>query len=506
MMPAGARSKPHPIRPRPPTVLLAAILGVSLFPTTLARELPTYKVHAFLPPDLYRESETPEELNPSAVSRMRDQIREVDPGVTQLGTLPSWVFPLFAHAALEPDFGPHRDITGRDVPVALAQCIPSLKSPEYRRLIGIRNRVWATIIREFPEINHWIVGPEPIYYRKGLYSPLVDCKGRNLRGFDVIEFIVDTLEELHPAINQANPCAKVIAHFSYVPFDEDPDIDLPRLIQVEIQRRGNDPKEYYDLLAEQAAPQFDFVPWGGVLLDQFPEGRCTLDFAHFGNGPSIRSDLVLVNRTTSALRPSVLFFDQKRNPVPPDSLVDVAEGLEFQDGALRVRTELAPLGETKITTNGRGDLVTGSVRIVSDGPVGGVLRFNVSNVGVSGVGISRPVNDALFPVRRQEGGVRTAAAIHNLSTKKIELTCQLMKEGIILEEVGVSVEANGQVAQFIDEMFIETDTSDFAGSVRCAAPWRELFTGMAVEMDANSRIFTTLPIVPVRQWPLENLH
>ena len=285
-----------------------------------------------------------------------------------------------------------------------------------------------------------------------------------------------------------------------------PTCDLPRLIQVEIQRRGNDPKEYYDLLAEQAAPQFDFVPWGGVLLDQFPEGRCTLDFAHFGNGPSIRSDLVLVNRTTSALRPSVLFFDQKGNPVPPDSLVDVAKGLEFQDGALRVRTELAPLGETKIATNGRGDLVTGSVRIVSDGPVGGVLRFNVSNVGVSGVGISRPVNDALFPVRRQEGGVRTAAAIHNLSTKKIELTCQLMKEGIILEEVGVSVEANGQVAQFIDEMFIETDTSDFAGSVRCAAPWRELFTGMAVEMDANSRIFTTLPIVPVRQWPLENLH
>ena len=81
-----------------------------------------------------------------------------------------------------------------------------------------------------------------------------------------------------------------------------------------------------------------------------------------------------------------------------------------------------------------------------------------------------------------------------------------MKEGIILEEVRVPVEAKGQVAQFIEEMFTETDTSDFSGSVRCTAPWPELFTGMAVEMDANSRTFTTLPIVPVRRWPLENLH
>ena len=273
-MPAGARSKPHPLRSNPPTVLLAAMLGVSLFPTTLARELPTYKVHAFLPLDLYRESETPEELNPSAVSRMRDQIREVDPRITQLGTVPSWAFPLFAHAALEPNFSPHRDITGVDVPEALSQCIPSLKSPEYRRLIGIRNRVWAAIVREFPEINHWIVGPEPIYYTKGLYSALVDCKGRNLRSFDLIEFIVDTLEELHPAIKQANPCAKVIAYFSYVPFDDDPEIDLPRLIQVEIQHRGNDPKEYYDLLAEQVAPQFEFVPWGGSPVG--PLSRRTL--------------------------------------------------------------------------------------------------------------------------------------------------------------------------------------------------------------------------------------
>ena len=210
------------------------------------------------------------------------------------------------------------------------------------------------------------------------------------------------------------------------------------LIQVEIQHRGNDPKEYYDLFAEQVAPQFEFAPCGRSPVG--PLSRRTLyaglcpfrkwifDPLRFGAGQSDYLD-------STSLR--IVFRSERKSGAP--RLVgrrggSLAPGLEFQDGALSVRTELAPLGETTIKTNGRGDMVTGSVRIVSDGPVGGVLRFDVPNVGVSGVGIRRPVDDALFPVRRREGIVRTAAAMHNLSTKKIELTCQLMKKDIILKK------------------------------------------------------------------------
>ena len=59
----------------------------------------------------------------------------------------------------------------------------------------------------------------------------------------------------------------------------------------------------------------------------------------------------------------------------------------------------------------------------------------------------------------------------------------------------ISLEANGQEAQFIEEMFATTDTSNFVGLVRCTGPGR--FTGVAVELDAANRIFTTLPVVPV---------
>ena len=49
-------------------------------------------------------------------------------------------------------------------------------------------------------------------------------------------------------------------------------------------------------------------------------------------------------------------------------------------------------------------------------------------------------------------------------------------------------------------MFPRTDTSDFVGSVRCTAPPGEgMFTGVAVELDAGNRIFTTLPVIPVER-------
>ena len=180
--------------------------------------------------------------------------------------------------------------------------------------------------------------------------------------------------------------------------------------------------------------------------------------------------------------------------------MDITGDLEVtEDGALSVQTEMEPLGELTISTHGRGEVVSGSVKVVSDGPIGGVLRFDLPGIGVAGVGASPPVRDALFPARRQAGGIRTAAALRNLSESELRLTCRLMKDGEELEDQPVTLPANGQDAMFIDEMF-EYDTSDFTGSVRCTAPAGEQeFTGVAVELDSGNRIFTTLPVVPVRR-------
>ena len=228
-----------------------------------------------------------------------------------------------------------------------------------------------------------------------------------------------------------------------------------------------------------------------------------LEFAHFGNGVSgndvlITSDLVLVNVAESEIRPVVYFFDGEGDLFEAESVVDLGDDLEIrEDGGLSPRTEIASLGELTISTHGRGELTTGSVRVVSDGPIGGVVRFDIPGIGVAGVGASEPTADALFPARRQAGGIRTAAAIHNLGPEAVKVQCRLLKNGRVLEEGEIKLSANGQDAQFIEELFTETDTTDFVGSVRCTVPAGESFTGVAVELDAGNRIFTTLPVVPI---------
>ena len=70
-----------------------------------------------------------------------------------------------------------------------------------------------------------------------------------------------------------------------------------------------------------------------------------------------------------------------------------------------------------------------------------------------GVGVGQPVRDALFPARRQAGGISTAAALHNLGEEAMTVNCRLMSGGIVLEEVEIFLGANGQEARYIEELF-----------------------------------------------------
>ncbi len=211
--------------------------------------------------------------------------------------------------------------------------------------------------------------------------------------------------------------------------------------------------------------------------------------------------MVLVNLAATPIQPLVYFYGEDGGLIDPGSMVDVMGNLTTTDfGALTLQSELPSLGEVTVSTNGMGDLTTGSVKVVTEGldsPIGGVLRFEAPGVGVAGVGASQPVRDVIIPVRRQMGGVDTGAAFRNLSESELTLTCHLMMNGELIETQPVTLPANGQDAMFISELF-DHDTSDFTGSMRCTAPaGTQEFTGVAVELDAMNGIFTTLPVVPL---------
>ena len=197
--------------------------------------------------------------------------------------------------------------------------------------------------------------------------------------------------------------------------------------------------------------------------------------------------MVFVNLDPHPSRPALYFYDQQGDLVAPDSVVDVMGDLEItEDDGLTVWTEMEPL-------------VSGSVRVVSEGPIGGMLRFEHPALGVAGVGVSPPVSDALFPVRRQEGEITTGVALHNLESSPGLVRYDLMREGVLRDSASIPLEANGQTSWLIDQAFPAADTSDFAGSVRCDAVGEGLFSAVALEMDPGNRIFTTLPVVPMAE-------
>ena len=232
----------------------------------------------------------------------------------------------------------------------------------------------------------------------------------------------------------------------------------------------------------------------------FEDLRWALDFAHFANGDSITSDLVMMNVAAQPIRPVIYFYDKDGDLIEAGSMVDVAGDLESQaDRGLTVRTEMNPLGELTISTHGRGEVVTGSVKVVANGPIGGILRFDSPKIGVAGVGSSRPVQEAIFPARRRVSGINTGAAIRNWEEEPIVVTCHLKQGGVVRDTEKIELEGDGQTARFIHELFEEIDTSNFTGSVYCTAPESKMFIGVALEMDADKRIFTTLPLVPVEE-------
>ena len=262
-------------------------------------------------------------------------------------------------------------------------------------------------------------------------------------------------------------------------------------------------RERFSAVALEIAPGTrTFTTLPVVEVSRGRGGETTLDFARFANGDGITSDLVFVNVGTTEIRPAIYFYDTEGEPMAAESVVEVTGDLAItEDGALSIWTEMEPLGELTISTHGRGSLVSGSVKVVSDGPLGGFLRYTVPRIGVAGVGASPPVSDAIFPVRRQEGGITTEVAIHNLESSPGWVRCDLMREGVLLDDVSIPLEANGQTSWFIEQAFPAADTSDFAGSVRCNEVGEGRFSAVALEMDPTTRTFITLPVFPVPEMP-----
>ncbi len=127
------------------------------------------------------------------------------------------------------------------------------------------------------------------------------------------------------------------------------------------------------------SPQPDEPDEPDVVVDSV-----VLDFPHFVNGMGTISELVLVNTADYVVPFAIRFFGEDGYPIASELLVDLTEDLEVtEDGDLVSQLGMDPLGELTISTHGRDEMVSGSVQVTAEGPIGGVLRLHLSGIGVA---------------------------------------------------------------------------------------------------------------------------
>ena len=164
----------------------------------------------------------------------------------------------------------------------------------------------------------------------------------------------------------------------------------------------------------------------------------TLFFPHFGNGGGIRSDLVLSNPSLdTTVAGSVSFAQDDGTPFAVE-LASEGEGKIVPLQAVSsVSFSIPPRGTETISTDGLGEVaVAGSATVTADGAVGGVVKFDLSGVGIAGVGATEPLNGFVIPARRAAGGINTGVAIHNSESTPVSLTLRLFDSGALMFRAG----------------------------------------------------------------------
>ena len=224
----------------------------------------------------------------------------------------------------------------------------------------------------------------------------------------------------------------------------------------------------------------------------------TLYFAQFGNGSGLSSDVVIVNPSSSfRVNGEVRFWDVDGNPTDGSTVLGAVRGMNALVSGTSFRLE--PLGTVTFSTSGVGELVLGSATIDSDLSVFGVIRFNIEGAGIAGVGFGTPASAAVAPARNQ-GGVRTGLAVRNTSNTEIMVTLTLKDasgQDVFNGVVERLLRVNARLAQFIDEIFPDANTTDFVGTISVRAENGTVVV-IALEMGSEAGEFTTLPVSPIQ--------
>ena len=236
-------------------------------------------------------------------------------------------------------------------------------------------------------------------------------------------------------------------------------------------------------------------------------GSDTVYFPHFADGAGWTTQIILVNPTNTMIGGRVRFFgtgSETAAALPATiTLTDAQVGSDFT-------YTIAPRSSTRLqTANLGGSTQVGSVRVIPDSgtsaPSGvGVFSFqNGGGVTVSEAGVPASAAGEAFRVyieasgtAGQPGSIRSGLALTNTSEAATVVLLELTNlDGTVtgLTE-SITIPASGQVAKFIDEIFLSL-TTPFSGILRVTSTATDMAV-VGLRLTTNERsdfLITTTP-------------
>jgi len=220
-----------------------------------------------------------------------------------------------------------------------------------------------------------------------------------------------------------------------------------------------------------------------------------LQFAQFADGADLLfSEVLLFNPDESfSARATLRLRNDSGQPIRVDLNGTVV------DGSLEV--VLPPLGMEILKTDGKGDLVSGSVVVESDLPVSGVIVFG-GVVGLAGVGASQQLVDGFVAPIETDAAAKTdtGLAFINLEDRETSLDVTLLdQEGGVVAEANLSGEnalrSLGHQALFATEIGWDrlVDFTRFLGTIQV----RSDGAIAATVIQTRPGQFATMPVVPI---------
>jgi hypothetical protein len=211
-----------------------------------------------------------------------------------------------------------------------------------------------------------------------------------------------------------------------------------------------------------------------------------LYFAQFADGDGIFSQITLFNPGQSDANADIAINDREGQPFQVDlngELVNGATSITVPAGGVR-----------QLSTDGDGSLKVGSVAVVSDLKLNGVVLFGGA-VGLAGVGSSQALSNGFSAPMESNSGqsVNTGIAIMNIESEGATVDLELFDaDGASLATAQISVPANGQRALFVSEIDWNNsvDLSNFIGVLKASST-----SGIgATVVQTRPGQFATLPV------------